>query len=183
MKKTKSPKPVTELNASSMADIAFLLLIFFLVTTTIVPDKGIAVKLPPWQDVPVDINVSSKNILSVRINGAGQLMVEGKLLEMQQLKDAVKEFVMNPTRRGDLPDSPLEAVVSLQNDKSTSYSNYIEVYDQLQGAYAELWKNRALEVYGTSYEQLPTAHKRKIRDQIPQVISEAEPTDYALERY
>jgi len=162
-------------NAGSMADVAFLLLIFFLVATTIDVDKGITVKLPPWapdQEIP---KVSEKNVLSVKVNKFDHLMVRGELTPISRLKDKTVEFILNPNGRTNMPDSPKKAVISLQNDRETSYQTYISVYNELKAAYNNIWKEEAIKRYGQSYDLLSKSQQQVIRDDIPLVISEAEP--------
>ena len=127
-----------EISSGSMADIAFLLLIFFLVTTTIDIDKGILVRLPPIQDQPIP-PVQKRNIFNVKVNYNDELMVRGEIIQVVQLKDKAKEFIMNPEGKSDLAIAPNQAVISLQNDRSTSYNIYITVYNELKAAYNELW--------------------------------------------
>jgi biopolymer transport protein ExbD len=165
-----------------MADIAFLLLIFFLVTTTIAEDKGILVKLPPWSDQPADIQqFKTRNVYSVLVNAQNQLLVRGEQMKISELRDNTKEFIANPTKREDLSESPKRALISLKNDRGTNYRTYLEVYNELQAAYNELWEEAALKRYNTSYEQLSASSKRIIRNEFPLVISEAEPTSYGEE--
>lgn len=171
-------KPKNEVNAGSMADIAFLLLIFFLVTTTIDIDKGIRVMLPPFVDDVELTDVSSKNVLSVKINAQNQLLVEGEIMEVPELRATTKHFIMNPNNDLDKPSKPTKAVVSLQNDRGTNYEIYLEVYNELKAAYHELWNEKANNMYGIAYENLDKVRQKQIRSLIPLVISEAEPTDY-----
>ena len=157
-----------EINSSSMADIAFLLLRFFLVTTTIATNKGLMLQLPPKPDPnqpPPDINKNKRNIFKVLVNSQDRLLVEDEPLnDVRLLKGMVKEFVMNfgaPDEEGrtlynSLPNSlrsqvqrdptssdhPKEAVVSFKTDRGTSYEMYMAVLDQLQGAYYELYGER-----------------------------------------
>ena len=114
----------SQVNAGSMADIAFLLLIFFLVTTTILVDEGILVKLPPWDDTPVPktAHVHDQNLLRVKVNSFDELLVDDDVLQIPQLKDRVKLFVTNPHKSDKLAVSPQKAIVSLQNDRGTSYT-------------------------------------------------------------
>ena len=171
-----------EINASSMADIAFLLLIFFLVTTTIVEDKGILVKLPPWSEEEPDIaKLKKRNVYSVLVNAQNQLLVRGEVTEIRNLRNDTKEFIANPTGREDLSESPKKAIISLKNDRGTNYKTYLEVYNELQAAYNELWEEEALKRFNVSYEQLPSSRKREIRNDFPLIISEAEPTSYGEE--
>ena len=141
-----------EINAGSMADIAFLLLIFFLVTTTIVEDKGILVKLPPWSDEEPDITqLKTRNVYSVLVNAQDQLLVRGEPIRIGQLRENTKEFIMNPARREDMSESPKNAIISLKNDRGTSYEAYLGVYNELKGAYAELWDELSQPRYGEPY--------------------------------
>ena len=115
-----------EINAGSMADIAFLLLIFFLVTTTIVEDKGVLVKLPPWSDEEPDITkLKERNVFSVLVNANNDLLVRDQPVQIAKLKERAKEFIANPQRREDLAESPTKAIISLKNDRETKYSTYI----------------------------------------------------------
>ncbi len=180
--KSKNNRLDNEINASSMADIAFLLLIFFLVTTTIEADKGIRVVLPPWSDEPPDIlQFEKRNVYSVLINASNQLLVRSEPMSVEDLKDNAKEFIMNPGNRDDLAISPQEAIISLKNDRGTEYKTYIEVYDQLKAAYTELRDDRAMAKYGKEYAFCTFDQRRVIRDEIPLNFSEAEPTSFGKE--
>lgn len=156
-----------------MADIAFLLLIFFLVATTIISEQGIMVRLPPiapGEPAPIP----ERNVFSVKINASDQLMAEGKLVQPGELRSMVRRFALNPDRLSDLSVAPTKAVISLQHDRATHYERYIEVYNELVAAYREMWQDKALELYGAPYERLSEAARKAIRKQIPMVISEAE---------
>jgi biopolymer transport protein ExbD len=171
-----------EINASSMADIAFLLLIFFLVTTTIAEDKGILVKLPPWSfEEPEIAKLKPRNVYSVLVNANNELLVRNKLTSIKDLREDTKEFIANPTKREDLSESPKKAIISLKNDRGTNYQTYLEVYNELQAAYNELWEEEAFKRFNVSYEKLPAANKRAIRNDFPLIISEAEPTEFGKE--
>ncbi len=173
----KSRRMNNAINAGSMADIAFLLLIFFLVTTVIMNEKGIMVKLPPMYDGPIP-PIPEKNVINIKINGEGQLLFEKQPLEISQLKEEVKNYILNPQGRADLPTHPRNAVVSLQNDRATPYESYLGVYDQLKAAYSELWNEAALAQHQQNFELLAPALQKEIKAQIPQFISEADPTDF-----
>lgn len=166
-----------------MADIAFLLLIFFLVTTTIVEDKGITVKLPPWSEEEPDVTkLKKRNVFSVLVNADNQLLVRGELAKVGELKERAKEFITNPYKRDDLAEKPTKAIISLKNDRGTKYGTYLEVYNELKAAYEELWDELAQRRYGTDYtDDMPISFKRAIRSEIPFVISEAEPTSFGEE--
>lgn len=165
------------INASSMADIAFLLLIFFLVTTTILLDQGILVKLPSYEERP-PIDIKEKNMLSVLVNAQDQLLFEGEVLDIKNLREKIKQGITNPQQLKSLPASPRKAVISLQNDRGTSYEFYISVYNELRAAYRELHNEAALDRYGKFFEELPIKYQKKIRDELPMTISEAEPTGH-----
>lgn len=181
MKKSKR-RLSSEINAGSMADIAFLLLIFFLVATTIVEDKGILVRLPPWvDDIGPTVHVPPRNLLPVKINAKGLLLVEKKETKISELRDIAKEFITNPMMRPDLPSNPSRAVISLQNDRGTAYKSYLSVYNEIKGAYNEVWTERAQQEFQKPYADLTPIQQKSIRSQWPQIISEAEPTNYAEE--
>lgn len=171
-----------EINAGSMADIAFLLLIFFLVTTTIAEDKGILVKLPPWSEDEPDITkLKTRNVYSVLVNANNQLLVRGEEKQLKNLKENTIEFITNPNRAEDLAESPTKAIISLKNDRGTNYKTYLEVYNELRAAYNEIWEKQAQKRYSKDYESLPIAYKKAIRGDFPLVISEAEPTAFGEE--
>ncbi|MDA0356745.1 MAG: biopolymer transporter ExbD [Bacteroidetes bacterium] len=145
-----------EVNAGSMADIAFLLLIFFLVTTTIETDSGISRKLPPIEDSPEDVKIKQKNIFTVLLNGRDQLLVEDELMELKDLRPAAVKFLdnggdgtcdyCNGTKDPSSSDNPDKAIISLKNDRETTYGVYISVQNELVAAYNELRNRRALEL-------------------------------------
>ena len=166
-----------EINAGSMADIAFLLLIFFLVTTQIIQEQGIFVVLPPWDEDTTVIPKPDRNVLNILVNSENKLLVEKEPATIKNLKSTIKEFVLNPKKSKELADSPQHAVVSLLNDRSTSYETYIEVYNEIQAAYNEMREDYANKAYGKSYEDLNKKLKLVVFNAIPTVISEAEPMD------
>ena len=184
MAKNGSRRVSTEINASSMADIAFLLLIFFLVTTTIDVDKGILVKLPPWsEEDPETQKLNSRNVFSVLVNAQNQLLVRGEPTDIATLRERAKEFIINPTRREDLAERPTKAIISLKNDRGTNYKTYLEVYNELYGAYNELWEEESMRSYSVHYsEELPLHMRKAIKAKIPMVLSEAEPTAFGEEK-
>jgi biopolymer transport protein ExbD len=182
-KKSSRDRMSNEINAGSMADIAFLLLIFFLVTTTIVEDKGILVKLPPWSDEPPPIQqLNERNVYSVLVNAQNELLIRGERMRIENLRENAKSFIANPNRRSDYAESPKNAIISLKNDRGTQYKTYIEVYNELKGAYRELWDELSLRKFGEPYsDDMDFAQKKAIRDEIPFVISEAEMTSFGEE--
>ena len=182
-KKSSRDRMNNEINAGSMADIAFLLLIFFLVTTTIVEDKGITVKLPPWSDEEPDIaKLKTRNVFSVLVNAQDQLLVRGEPMRVEDLRERAKIFISNPYDAPDMAEKPTKAIISLKNDRGTSYDAYLRVYNELKAAYSELWDESSQRKYGIPYsDDMPFAYKKAIRDEIPFVLSEAEPTAFGEE--
>jgi biopolymer transport protein ExbD len=181
-----------EINAGSMADIAFLLLIFFLVTTTMDVDTGITRKLPPPVENPdEDVDVKERNVLKILVNSQDMLMVDGKRGDVRQLKDKAKDFMaLHP----DNPDYPEVApkfieelgkevpsskgVISLKNDRGTSYEMYIMVQNELARAFNEMKDEKSVELFGVKYSQLVDETKIDIINAlVPVRISEAEPED------
>ncbi|MGB0840247.1 MAG: ExbD/TolR family protein [Chitinophagales bacterium] len=175
-----STKEPVSINASSMADIAFLLLIFFLVTTTMDIDKGLLVLLPPYdeqQEADLD-NINKRNILEILVNHENQLLVDGELHSVSGLKDLTKSFVNNNGVNPKLSDSPQKAVVSILNDRGTSYDSYITVQNELRAAYNELRETYAQQQFGLAYEELPKTQQSEVKQAYPLRISEAEPMDF-----
>jgi biopolymer transport protein ExbD len=181
-KKSSKDRLSNEINAGSMADIAFLLLIFFLVTTTIVEDKGVLVKLPPWSDEEPDIQqLKERNVYSILVNADNQLLVRGEPTKISDLRNDTKIFISNPEKRSDMSERPDKAIVSLKNDRGTKYETYLEVYNEIMAAYNELREEAALKKFGKSFEFLNSEQSREIRSAIPLVLSEAEPTSFGEE--
>jgi len=183
-------------NATSTADIAFMLLIFFLTTTSMNTDKGLARRLPPPPDPSVkkqdDLKVKERNLLQVRINKDNQLMVGSEYLEVSQLKAKAKEFIANPNDDANLPEKHVKNIpllggdvmvaenhiISVTNDVGTSYQAYIDIQNELVAAYNELRNEAAKANFGKNYAECDEDQKKAIRDFIPQKISEAEPKKY-----
>lgn len=173
-------RSLPDINAASMADIAFLLLIFFLLVTTIDTDKGISRRLPPWptdENPPENVQLHDRNVMIILVNARDQLLVKGEPARIENLREQTKEFVANPNNRPNLAESPTEAVVSLRNDRGTSYDMYIQVQNELTAAYNELRDEMARRQYGSAFSELPAHAQATIREAIPMRISEAEPED------
>lgn len=183
-------RKVPEINASSMADIAFLLLIFFLMTTTMNVDTGLARMLPPMPDPSVkqdDVEVKKRNIFTVLINKSDRLLVRGEPMDISMLKEKTKEFVLNPNNDPNLSDQkekdiPMlgkvmvsEGVVSLQNDRGTSYMMYMKVQNELVAAYNEMREDFSRSMFSKPYDKLSQDEKDAIGKAMPSRISEAEP--------
>ncbi|MEZ4910692.1 MAG: biopolymer transporter ExbD [Saprospiraceae bacterium] len=172
-----------EINAGSMADIAFLLLIFFLVTTTIAEDKGVLVKLPPWSDeAPPPLELHSRNIYSVLVNANNQLLVRGEPMNIKDLKNNTKNFIANPQKMENMAEEPTKALISIRNDRGTNYGTYLEVYNELKSAYNELYEEAAMKRFNKNFEDLTATQQKEIRDAYPLVISEAEATSFGEEK-
>ena len=181
-KKSSKDRLSNEINAGSMADIAFLLLIFFLVTTTIVEDKGVLVRLPPWSEEPPDIlKFKTRNVYSILVNANNELLVRGEPKEVADLKEGIKEFILNPQRREDLAETPQDAIVSMKNDRGTKYETYLEVYNEVKAAYNELRDEEAQKQLGKFYEFLTREQRKRVNEVIPLKLSESEPTAYGEE--
>jgi biopolymer transport protein ExbD len=174
----KKKRESQEINAASMADIAFLLLIFFLLITTIETSEGIARKLPPMpeKDKEIVIDVNARNVLEVRVNAADQLLVEGEYATIKELKDITKRFIMNYGKDPNMSDLPKDAIVSLKNDRGTSYDTYIQVQNELTKAYDEIRDEVSKSRYnGLKFNELKEAEQDIIKTEFPLKISEAEP--------
>jgi biopolymer transport protein ExbD len=186
-------RELQEINAGSMADIAFQLLIFFLVATTLDTDSGIFRKLPPMpEDEPQEekVEIRERNIFVVLVNKDNQLLVENELMDIRDLRDAAKEFIANPANKSDLPEVVVEDipplgptpvtkfhVISLQNDRGTSYGTYIAVQNELTAAYNELRDELSTSKFGIRYDDLKDDDPRRdaIEKVYPLKISEAIP--------
>lgn len=190
----RGKKKVPSINGSSTADISFILLLFFLLTTSMGSDSGIARQLPPiappdQQDVSIDVN--RRNMLRVLVNNRGQILANGEEVTTEGLRAKVKEFVLNENDRADLPERfqdnfPLVGmqmytknhVISLTNDVDTRYEDYIAVQNELTRAYTELREEKAKQLFGASFENLTTEQQEVLVDIFPQKISEANPKEY-----
>ncbi|MGA0030993.1 MAG: ExbD/TolR family protein [Flavobacteriaceae bacterium] len=198
-------KGAPEVNAGSMADIAFLLLIFFLVTTTIETDAGLDRMLPPIEPPDTDVVIKQKNIFVVNINKNGQLLVEEQLMDIRDLRAAAIAFLDNGGSPSGTPeycnyckgkrdekssDSPQKAIISLKNDRETTYSTYITVQNELVAAYNDLRNREARRLYGREFTEMESEYLnpetsssvrdelkekvQKIQELFPQKLSEAE---------
>lgn len=191
-------RKVPEVNSSSQADIAFSLLIFFLVATTMNVDTGLARMLPPMppeDQKQEDVKVKERNMLLVLVNGAGQIMAgaPGKqtLVDFRQLKDMTKEFVLNPMDDENLPEKkekeialpdggkwvyPVsEGVVSLQTTRDTGYQIYIMVQNELTRAFNEIRDEVSMKQFNKKFADLTDEENKALTTAVPLKISEAEP--------
>ena len=186
----RSKRGVDEINAGSMADIAFLLLIFFLVTTTMDVDSGIMRKLPPPLDpeIPPPPPIKQRNVFTVLVNSNDMLLVENEIGNIATLREECKEFVRNPSNSPILSEKkdPVmldlvgsyqtsKGVVSLQNDRGTSYDIYIRVQNELVAAYREMRDELSMQTFGRKFNELKKEQSKAIKKAIPMMISESEP--------
>ncbi|TJY33348.1 biopolymer transporter ExbD [Pontimicrobium aquaticum] len=158
-----------------MADIAFLLLIFFLVTTTIASEQGIQRKLPKICENDCIIDVNERNILRISINGKQEIMVQNEITSVDKLKGIAKTFIdNNGVKLETSSDNPTKAVISLQSHPQSSYELFIKVQDELSKAYYELRTDYARNVLGKSLEELNKSDKILLKNAYPFIISEAQ---------
>lgn len=190
----KKKKKMPGLNTSSTADISFMLLIFFLVTTSMDTDSGLARRLPHPPDKEQEdaqIDVKERNVLNVMINAAGQLRCGDEYIDINQLRPRAKEFISNPNDLSSLPEKHAvnidllgqcyitdKHVISVQTHRGTPYSVYFLVQNELVAAYNELRDELSKSKFGRPYEALNDEQKVAIRAYYPQKISEAEPRTY-----
>ncbi len=190
-------KKTPAINSRSTADIAFLLLCYFLMTTTMGSQTGLSRRLPPMPDKEQKVDdqkVNRRNIIIVKINSADRLLAGSEPIDVSQLKDKIREFLTNPMNDPNLPEKeeieiegygkcPVsKGVISLQNDRGTSYHAYIAVQNELVKAINELRDEFARKNYGKSFIQLPEDKQDIVKKAVPQNISEAEPKDVAKRR-
>ena len=178
-----------EINAGSMADIAFLLLIFFLVTTTMDVNKGIERRLPQKQPphAPPPPKIQKRNLFIIDINAADEMLIRGKEMKIGDLKEAAKAFVDNNgtgectychgARDPESSDKPEKAVVALKTNRGTSYKFYLSVQNELGLAYKELRDAYAEAAYGKKYAGLSREAQKSVREAYPMIISEAKPIE------
>ncbi|MFO7848059.1 MAG: biopolymer transporter ExbD [Balneolaceae bacterium] len=176
-KKRKMEEP--EINGSSLADIAFLLLIFFLVVTTIDVDAGIGLVLPPIPDDVEPPPVRERNLLNILVDAQGRVLLDGDVSSISEVRDRVKEFVDNPNNSEELSESPDDAIVSIKTDRRTPYNVYISMLDEVMGAYAELRNSASQSRFGVPYESLEdeSVEQEEINELYPKRISIAEPDE------
>lgn len=200
-------RKVPEINAGSMADISFLLLIFFLVTTTIESDKGVTRRLPPIDDSQTEVSttIRERNIFTVIINRQGDLLVNDQPMSIERLRKEASDFIDNGGGSGkddcsycrgkkdpSSSDNPSKALVSIQFDRQTKYEKYMAVQNEIMAAYNGLRDRVAQSLYGEDFTKMNEDYKdetndkvkeslqekiKKIRDLYPLNISEAKPEE------
>ena len=192
-------KKTPAINSSSTADIAFLLLCYFLMTTTMGSNFGLSRQLPPMPDKTQQLEnqeVNRRNLIQVRINSSDRIYAGSDAIDISLLKDKIKEFLTNPSNDPNLPEREVKeiegyskgtyavskGVIALQNDRGTSYRTYIAVQNELVKAINEIRDDFSMREYGKKYVQLDEDQQKVVRNCIPQLISEAEPKDVGTRR-
>ncbi len=189
-------RKIQEINAGSMADIAFLLLIFFLVATTMNVDTGLSRVLPPMPEDNVElenIKIKERNLLLVFVSGSGKIMAGGDEIAITELKEKTREFILNPMDDETLPEKNLIevelpdgskwtypvslGVVSLQTTRETNYDVYIQVQDQLTRAFNEVRDEVSARRFNKPFEALESGLRDAVTKAVPLKISEAEPRE------
>lgn len=191
-------KKVPEIPSASMADIAFMLLIFFLVTTTMDVDSGLERRLPPPADpnqVHTDIQINERNIFVVLVNAQDQLLVENEWLAVKDLRAKAMEFLDNPKNIASLPEKEVKeipffgpteivknGVISLRNDFGTTYGMYLNVQNELVAAVNDLRDAKAMQKWSKKFKDLNESQQDAIKMIYPQKISEAEPKKVGVKK-
>ncbi len=187
------PRKVPEINGGSLADIAFMLLIFFLVATTMNVDSGLLRRLPPMpeEDQPKDaVKVKERNILKININKYDRFQVDGRPGDVNSLTEIVKEFILNPTNSKKLPErhaaksipyygnfAVSKGVVSIKNDRGTTYSVYLQIQNEVIRAFNEIRETEAKRLFRKSFADIPKEKQDAIKKAFPLSLSEAEPVN------
>lgn len=197
MFKTRKPHRIPVLNTTSTADISFMLLTFFLVTTSMDSDKGLPRQLPPLPqpNEEREVSVSQRNVLNVSLDANDRLLCDGKEISIEQLKSKVKDFVANPHNLATLPEKhavviPLlgtcsvtdKHVVSVQADAHTSYDAYFRMQNAIVMAYTQLRNDLSQQRFGHSFRECSASEREAVMKYYPQRISEAEPTKNVIKR-
>ena len=192
----KSSRKVPGLNQSSTADISFILLIFFLVTTSMDTDTGLARRLPEWDPnaEEQEVKIKERNIMTVMVNRYNEILCRGEVIDITELKDIAKEFIANPEDKANLPAkeeteikgfgtvvTTVKHVISLQTDNDTNYDIYFQVQNELSRAYNELREEWCIQQFGVGYSKMEEDDDRRTyarSGMYPSKISEAEPKSY-----
>ena len=197
--KKKKARTIPQLNSTSAADFAFIILLFFLLTTSMDVDQGMPRKLPPPPDpnaqVNTELKVRERNVLKVFINTNNQILCGGEYIELKQLKDKAKAFIKNENNNDHMPEKELEDVpffgptmitkyhiISLQNDRGTRYQAYLDVQNELTAAYNELRDELSRGRFGRRFDDLDEEQQKAVQTIYGLKISEAEPKSYGDKR-
>ena len=195
----RKKRKVPQMNATSSADIAFMLLLFFLLTTSMDTDQGLPRRLPQPIDknapIETEMKVRERNVLKIHINTYNQIMCGGETTDISQLRQKAKEFILNERNEEHLPEKVTEDVqyfgnmtftkfhvISLQSDRGTSYQAYIDVQNESAAAYTELRDDLCLRQWGKRFTDINEDQQSAVQIIFGQKISEAEPKDYGERR-
>ncbi len=188
MRDRRRRRRVPELNTTSTADISFMLLTFFLVTTSMDTDRGIASPLPPPQTEQheTESEVERRNVLFVAIDDTDSLTLNGEALPMEQLRARLRELIANPTDNPAMPQRRMTDVpgigkchvadahvILLQTSRVTSYAAYFAAQEAIASAYADLRNALARKKFGQAYAKCSPEQREAIRTCFPQHVSEA----------
>ncbi len=191
-------RKVPEVNSSSQADIAFSLLIFFLVATTMNTDTGLARVLPPMppeNQIQDDVKVKERNLFLVSVSAGGAILAgtesDRASIDLHQLTAKAKDFILNPMNDDNLPEKqdkeivlpdgskwvyPVsQGVISLQTTRDTDYQIYIKVQNELARAFNEVRNEAAMRKFGSKFSELSEGERNAVIEAVPLKISEAEP--------
>lgn len=189
----KSSRKVPGLNQSSTADISFILLIFFLVTTSMDTDTGLARRLPEWDPnaMEEEIKIKERNVMTVLVNRNNEILCRGEVIDVSELKDIAKEFIANPEDKANLPAkeeyeikgfgtvvTTVKHVISLQTDRDTEYDIYFQVQNELSKAYNELREDWCMAQLKKRWADCTEDEQSYAKGMYPSKISEAEPKQY-----
>jgi len=186
----RKKRKVGQINASSMADISFLLLIFFLVTTSMNVGTGLSRRLPPPvpdQQKLKSADIKKRNIFILRITNQNEIIAQGEKTDIRQLRQKVIQFIKNENNDPNLPeriteDVPLlgkvtytkNHIISVETDAEARYQTYIDVQSELVAAYNELRDEYAMQRFGKHYHYLGEDLQRAIQNTFSQRISEVQ---------
>jgi biopolymer transport protein ExbD len=181
------------INTAQMADISFLLLSFFMMTSSINTQQGIPRRLPPPSEKQTVLDIRERNVFTVIVNFNDEILAANEIIPLNQLTNRAKEFLENPLNNPNLPEKDVKlienmgeypiskGVLSLKNDQGTSYNMYVQVQNELQRAVNELRDKVSLQFFGKVYDKLDTTLQRSIQKAVPMNISEAPPNTHGKE--
>jgi len=172
----RARKEIPGINAASMADIAFLLLIFFILITKIDNSSGISRNLPPINEEEQQsiIDINKRNVIEIILNENSQLIVNDNITAIDNLNQILFDFILNYGKNSELSDSPKEAVILLKTHSKSRYENYIKVQNEISSVYNQIRNEYALKLYNKQFKECSFEQQSAMRDMFPMQISEAE---------
>jgi biopolymer transport protein ExbD len=188
-------RKVPEINSGSTADMAFLMLTFFLLATTMNVDSGIRRQLPPMpEEEQVEQDINERNLMTVWVSADGAIRMRDQIVDISMVKDIAKEFITNPTGAANMPEIVMKdiemlgqypvsrGIISLTTTRQTIYNTYVEVQNELTRAFNELREDLAMRRFMKPYDKVNDDQYKAISEAIPMSISEAEPKDTRTRR-